>query len=111
MRPVIELSIRTLADALIAAPNTRFPVGVSLSSYRGHYEELGIGYGAEIHSSRALGAALNDAVATKREFPGWKGEIFVMHGGTQVWLADYGHCSPSPITKWLMPIILKALYP
>jgi hypothetical protein len=68
-----------------------------LGSYRGYYEDLALDYqtGATVHVADLL-PQLRDALG--RSFEGYKGGEFVMHRGTNVWVAPYGESWGTAIT-------------
>lgn len=63
-----------------------------LDSYRGYYQELAVDRG---HREKVVGQVieqLNEACG--KTFIGYKGGEFTMHGGTDIYFAEYGCTGP-----------------
>lgn len=63
-----------------------------LDSYRGYYQELAVDRG---RSDKTVGQVIEQLKeACGKTFIGYKGGEFTMHGGTDVYFAEYGNTGP-----------------
>lgn len=107
---MIDVYLEELADGLICMDPVQFPEGVSIGSWRGDYNQIGIGYGydgLEVYDSVDLGYMLKDAICNT--FEGFKGGEFVMYEDATVHISDYGSSDRSSYFRWLTPILCQAL--
>jgi len=64
----------------------------NLDSYRGYYEDLAIGYDAEVEPMRVNQLLKMFKEAEGKTYIGYKGGDYTMHRKTLVWVAPYGSC-------------------
>lgn len=81
----------------------------TFDSYRGYYEQLALGYnecgrmsprGDESYQYPTVAKLLEHARETLgREFTGWKGGNYVMHGDTVLWISNPGETGSTAIVN------------